>query len=158
MRVLHACVFAMFAVVVMAGASAKNDNNWRRCETRAGVSFQAQIGACGRIIAAEETTDRTLIIRAAPGAKVQASAEGIVVGAEVAEDGNVIELRHAGEAVTRYGRLSVAYVQPGDLVQKGQVIGQVGVDKASAFLRFDMFRRRSGVDAQSALPHARSCK
>jgi murein DD-endopeptidase MepM/ murein hydrolase activator NlpD len=55
--------------------------------------------------------------------------------------------------VTEYGHLSAAFVQPGDLVQQGQVIGQVGTnDQAEARLRFAAYRDDQPIDPLTTLP------
>ena len=97
--------------------------------------------------------DRSLRIPATLGERVQASADGIVVEVEPESVGNLVEVRHAGGLVTEYGHLSAAFVQPGDLVQQGQVIGQVGTnDQAEARLHFAAYRDDQPIDPLTALP------
>jgi murein DD-endopeptidase MepM/ murein hydrolase activator NlpD len=97
--------------------------------------------------------DRTLRIPAAFGEQVRASADGTVVAVDPKSDaGNLIEVRHADGLVTEYGFLSAAFVQPSDLVQQGQVIGQVGTsDRAEAQLQFAAYRDDQPIDPLTAL-------
>ncbi len=65
--------------------------------------------------------------RAEIGHQVNAPAAGVVIGAGVRGGyGNMVEIRHKGGLVTRYGHLSRILVQEGDKVAAGDPIGQVG--------------------------------
>jgi len=95
-------------------------------------------------------TDQSLHIPAAFGARVQASAPGVVVAVDPkSATGNLIEVRHDGGLVTEYGYLSAAFVQPSDLVQQGQIIGQVGTETR---LHFAAYRNDQPIDPLTALP------
>ena len=65
--------------------------------------------------------------RAETGHEVKAPAAGVVVTAAAKGGyGNMVEVRHKGGLVTRYGHLSRILVQEGDKVTAGDAIGQVG--------------------------------
>ena len=65
--------------------------------------------------------------RAETGHVVNAPAAGVVVTAGVKGGyGNMVEIRHKGGLVTRYGHLSRILVQEGDKVAAGDAIGKVG--------------------------------
>ncbi|MBI2344699.1 M23 family metallopeptidase [Candidatus Dependentiae bacterium] len=62
------------------------------------------------------------------GTVVKAAADGKVdiASTDVVGYGSLIELKHAKGFTTRYGHLEEILVQPGDFVQKGDVVGTVG--------------------------------
>jgi murein DD-endopeptidase MepM/ murein hydrolase activator NlpD len=62
-----------------------------------------------------------------PGSPIVAAAGGVVIAAEWHHAfGNMIEIDHGGEIVTRYAHASVMNVKPGDIVKRGQKIAEVG--------------------------------
>lgn len=62
-----------------------------------------------------------------PGAPIVAAAGGVVIAAEWHHAfGNMIEIDHGGEIVTRYAHSSVMNVKAGDIVKRGQKIAEVG--------------------------------
>ena len=65
---------------------------------------------------------------AAPhGTPVFATADGLVGMAQwYSSYGNYVQIEHGGSLQTRYAHLSSYTVQPGDMVQKGDLIGYVG--------------------------------
>jgi murein DD-endopeptidase MepM/ murein hydrolase activator NlpD len=64
---------------------------------------------------------------AQPGAPVAAAAGGVVIAAEWHHSfGNMIEIDHGGDIVTRYAHNSVMLIKPGDIVKRGQKIAEVG--------------------------------
>lgn len=65
---------------------------------------------------------------AAPsGTPIHAAAGGVVVLAEFhAEYGNVVEIDHGNQLMTRYAHASRVAVRSGDLVKRGQKIAEVG--------------------------------
>ena len=65
---------------------------------------------------------------AAPhGTPVYATADGLVGMAQwYSSYGNYVQIEHGGSLQTRYAHLSSYTVQPGDMVQKGDLIGYVG--------------------------------
>ena len=64
---------------------------------------------------------------AQPGTPVVAAAGGVVLAAEWHHQyGNMIEIDHGGDIVTRYAHASVTHVKPGEIVKRGQKIAEVG--------------------------------
>ena len=65
---------------------------------------------------------------AAPsGTPIHAAAGGVVLLAEFhPEYGNVVEIDHGNQLLTRYAHASRVVVRPGDLVKRGQKIAEVG--------------------------------
>jgi murein DD-endopeptidase MepM/ murein hydrolase activator NlpD len=64
---------------------------------------------------------------AQPGTPIVAAAGGVVLAAESHHQfGNMIEIDHGGDIVTRYAHASVVHVKPGDIVKRGQIIAEVG--------------------------------
>ncbi len=62
-----------------------------------------------------------------PGAPIVAAAGGVVIAAEWHHSfGNMIEIDHGGDIVTRYAHSSVMHVKAGDIVKRGQRIAEVG--------------------------------
>ena len=63
----------------------------------------------------------------APGTPVLAAATGVVrVAGRRGGYGELIELAHPDGSATRYAHLSRILVQPGEMVEQGQVIGRMG--------------------------------
>ncbi len=68
-----------------------------------------------------------LDIAAPPGREVRAPADGIVTRAgRIGGLGNAVYLSHGFGLNTRFGHMARLRVKPGDRVQRGDVIGQVG--------------------------------
>ena len=68
-----------------------------------------------------------LDFEATVGTPVQAAAGGVVVAAEMnREYGNMVEIDHGNNLITRYGHASRLLVKKGDLVKRGQPISLVG--------------------------------
>ena len=64
---------------------------------------------------------------APPGTPIHAAAGGVVLSAEFhPEYGNVVEIDHGNQLMTRYAHASRILVRPGDLVKRGQKIAEVG--------------------------------
>lgn len=64
---------------------------------------------------------------APPGTPILTAAPGIVLSAERhPEYGNVVEIDHGDELVTRYAHAATVLVKPGEFVQRGQQIATVG--------------------------------
>jgi murein DD-endopeptidase MepM/ murein hydrolase activator NlpD len=61
------------------------------------------------------------------GTPILAAAGGVVVAQEYHQAyGNMIEIDHGNELVTRYGHASRVFVKKGDLIKRGQKIAEVG--------------------------------
>lgn len=68
-----------------------------------------------------------LDFQAEPGTPVLAAAGGVVVAQEVHPAyGNMVEVDHGNELITRYAHVSRFLVKKGDLVKRGQKIAEVG--------------------------------
>jgi len=68
-----------------------------------------------------------LDFQAFSGTAILAAAGGVVVTQEVRPDyGNMIEIDHGKDLITRYAHASKVYVKKGDLIKRGQKIGEVG--------------------------------
>ncbi len=64
---------------------------------------------------------------AQPGTEIHAAAGGIVVTQEFHKEyGNMIEIDHGNDLITRYAHSSKVYVKKGDIVRRGQKIAEVG--------------------------------
>jgi murein DD-endopeptidase MepM/ murein hydrolase activator NlpD len=64
---------------------------------------------------------------AEPGTPIRSAAAGVVVNVEKHPSyGNVVDIDHGDELVTRYAHCSKILVQAGALVKRGQVIAEVG--------------------------------
>jgi murein DD-endopeptidase MepM/ murein hydrolase activator NlpD len=75
------------------------------------------------------------------GTPVHAAAGGVVLSAGVhPEYGNLVEIDHGNGLVTRYAHNSKMLVKAGDLIQRGQVISEVGTTGRStgAHLHFEV--------------------
>lgn len=80
------------------------------------------------------------------GAPIYAAAGGIVVAAESSSDyGNIVKVDHGSGVETRYAHASRILVRPGDRIEKGQIIAEVGNTGRStgAHLHFEV--RVNGV-------------
>jgi murein DD-endopeptidase MepM/ murein hydrolase activator NlpD len=83
---------------------------------------------------------------APPGSPILAAAAGIVAAAEFHPTyGNMIDVNHGHDLITRYAHASKMLVKPGELVKRGQKIAEVGNTGRStgAHLHFEV--RSSGV-------------
>ena len=75
------------------------------------------------------------------GTPVHAAAGGVVLSAAVhPEYGNLVEIDHGNGLVTRYAHNSKMLVKAGDLIQRGQIISEVGTTGRStgAHLHFEV--------------------
>ena len=64
---------------------------------------------------------------ATPGTTIFAAAGGVVVTQEFqSEYGNIIEIDHGNDLISRYAHTSKVYVKKGDLIKRGQKIAEVG--------------------------------
>lgn len=64
---------------------------------------------------------------ATPGTPIHAAAGGVVVTQEFqAEYGNIVEIDHGNDLISRYAHSSRVSVKKGDLIKRGQKIAEVG--------------------------------
>jgi hypothetical protein len=68
-----------------------------------------------------------LDFQATPGTSINAAAGGVVVAAELhPQYGNMVEVDHGNNLITRYAHASRLLVKKGDLVKRGQKVAEVG--------------------------------
>lgn len=75
------------------------------------------------------------------GTPIVAAAGGVVITAEYHHEfGNMVEIDHGNDIVTRYGHSSKLYVKVGDIVKRGQHIADIGSTGRStgAHLHFEV--------------------
>ncbi len=78
-------------------------------------------------ITGQRATHSAIDIATAPGSRVLASADGIVIRAErIGGLGKAVYVSHGYGVTTRYGHLSRISVTPGQRVRRGDVLGNVG--------------------------------
>jgi murein DD-endopeptidase MepM/ murein hydrolase activator NlpD len=93
-------------------------------------------------------------IAAKYGSQVRSISEGVVIfSGRLGGYGELIVIKHIGDATTHYGHLSKRLVDVGDTVLKGQFIGRVGVSGAvtGAHLHFEMRINGAAVNPESLL-------
>jgi murein DD-endopeptidase MepM/ murein hydrolase activator NlpD len=96
-----------------------------------------------------------LDIAARTGQPIWAAESGVVLEVDVSYGyGNYVKILHSAGYVTLYGHLSQALVEPGDVVEKGQVIGAAGSTGISTgpHLHFELRRQGERVDPLTYLP------
>jgi murein DD-endopeptidase MepM/ murein hydrolase activator NlpD len=89
------------------------------------------------------------------GDTVMATANGVVIKAEWQGGyGNMIEIDHGNGLTTRYGHLAKIEVQPGDNVQRGQLIGLVGSTGRSTgpHLHYELRLNDKAINPRRFLP------
>lgn len=90
----------------------------------------------------------------APGTSIYAAAGGVVVAQEFhAQYGNMLEVDHGNNLVTRYAHASRVLVKKGDLIKRGQKIAEVGSTGRSTgpHLHFEVLVRGVPQDPQKFL-------
>lgn len=88
------------------------------------------------------------------GTPVLAAAGGVVVGQEFhVEYGNMIEIDHGNDLVSRYAHASRVMVKKGDLIKRGQKIAEVGTSgrTTGAHLHFEVLVQGIAQDPQKFL-------
>ena len=93
------------------------------------------------------------------GTAILAAAGGVVVTQEFRPDyGNMIEIDHGKDLITRYAHASKVMVKKGDLVKRGQKIGEVGTTGRSTgpHLHFEVLVRGVPQDPQKFMNAGRS--
>jgi murein DD-endopeptidase MepM/ murein hydrolase activator NlpD len=100
-----------------------------------------------------------LDFQANTGTPVLAAAGGVVVTQEYHPAyGNMIEVDHGKDLMTRYAHASKVFVKKGDLIKRGQKIGEVGTTGRSTgpHLHFEVLVRGVQQDPQKFLSAGRS--
>ncbi len=93
------------------------------------------------------------------GTAILAAAGGVVVTQEFRPDyGNMVEIDHGKDLVTRYAHASKIMVKKGDLIKRGQKIGEVGSTGRSTgpHLHFEVLVRGVPQDPQKFMNAGRS--
>lgn len=91
---------------------------------------------------------------AIPGTPIYAAAGGVVILKEFqAEYGNLIEIDHGNDVVSRYAHTSQTFVNKGDLVKRGKKIAEVGSTGRStgSHLHFEVLVQGIPQDPQKFL-------
>ncbi len=91
---------------------------------------------------------------AEPGTAIYAAAGGVVVTQEFhPQYGNMIEIDHGNDLITRYGHSSKVFVKKGDLIKRGQKIAEVGTTGRSTgpHLHFEVLVHGVPQDPQKFL-------
>lgn len=100
-----------------------------------------------------------LDFQATVGTPILAAAGGVVVAQELhPEYGNMIEVDHGKDLITRYAHTSRVYVKKGDLIKRGQRIADVGNTGRSTgpHLHFEVLVRGVPQDPQKFLMAGRN--
>lgn len=93
------------------------------------------------------------------GAPILAAAGGVVVTQEFHPAyGNMIEIDHGNDLITRYAHASKTFVKKGDLIKRGQKIAEVGTTGRStgAHLHFEVLVQGIPQDPQKFLTAGRN--
>lgn len=91
---------------------------------------------------------------ATTGTPIQSAAGGVVVTQEYhSQYGNMVEVDHGNDLISRYAHASKVYVKKGDLVRRGQKIAEVGTSGRStgAHLHFEVLVGGGPQDPQKFL-------
>ncbi len=102
-----------------------------------------------------------LDFQAATGAPIVAAAGGVVVTQEYhGAYGNMVEVDHGNDLVTRYAHASRVFVKKGDLIKRGQKIAEVGTTGRSTgpHLHFEVLVQGVPQDPQKFLTAGQSAK
>ena len=97
--------------------------------------------------------------QATVGTAILAAAGGVVVTQEFRPDyGNMVEIDHGKDLITRYAHASKVLVKKGDLVKRGQKIAEVGTTGRSTgpHLHFEVLVRGVPQDPQKFMNASRS--
>ena len=99
-----------------------------------------------------------LDFQADSGTPVLAAAGGVVVSEEIhSAYGNMVEIDHGNDLVTRYAHASKVFVKKGDLIKRGQKIAEVGTTGRSTgpHLHFEVLVQGVPQDPQKFLTAGR---
>jgi murein DD-endopeptidase MepM/ murein hydrolase activator NlpD len=94
---------------------------------------------------------------AAVGTPIYAAAGGVVVVQQAHPNyGNMVEIDHGNDLLTRYGHASRVFVKSGDVVKRGQKIAEIGTTGRSTgpHLHFEVRVRGVAQDPQKFLQSA----
>ena len=113
------------------------------------------IGTITKEFDLREINRQGLDIDPGPGAGVQAAADGEVVysGRDLASYGNLVILRHEGNFLSAYSKVSDIFVTENQKVKAGELIASVGSDQNdSTELHFEIRRNGEPVNPIDYLP------
>lgn len=99
-----------------------------------------------------------LDFQALHGTPILAAAGGVVVTQMLhPEYGNMVEIDHGNDVITRYAHASKTFVKKGDLIKRGQKIAEVGTTGRStgAHLHFEVWVQGVAQDPQKFLAAGR---
>jgi len=102
----------------------------------------------------KKTFHRGVDIASKRGSPVHAVASGVVMKAgKKSGYGYYVEINHVDGLVTKYAHNSAIFVEPGDLVDKGDVIGQVGSSGRSTgpHVHFEITRNGKSINPSKYL-------
>jgi murein DD-endopeptidase MepM/ murein hydrolase activator NlpD len=91
---------------------------------------------------------------AQPGTPIYSAAGGVVVTQEFhSQYGNMVEIDHGNDLISRYAHASKVYVKKGDLIKRGQKIAEVGTTGRSTgpHLHFEVLVQGIPQDPQKFL-------
>lgn len=120
--------------------------------------------ACGEAKAYRGPASRnrpvpSLALRVRALSAVFASSAGRIVSVEPGDGGVTIELQGPRAMATLYGPLGVAFVQPGDIVQAGQIIGRArALETGKPALHFAVLKDGTPQNPRTLLPPASTCE
>lgn len=150
------------SVTARVSRLARRMNELKRLHARATPAPRQQFGWPVRPVVINSTFGRRvhpitgansahkgLDLRAERGQAIYTAAPGVVLRAGWSSGyGKLVEVRHAGNVVTRYGHLSEVLVAPGEVLGKGDVVGLAG-DTGMAtgvHLHFELLREGQPCD------------
>ncbi len=113
------------------------------------VAITSVFGSRVHPITGEDRNHLGLDLGAKPGQQVMAAAEGVVLRAGPnGAHGNQVVIQHDGEVTTRYSHLSRVLVEPGDVVEAGDIVGAAGKTglATGVHLHFEVWRKDEPCD------------
>jgi murein DD-endopeptidase MepM/ murein hydrolase activator NlpD len=114
---------------------------------RLGSAFGRRNDPFGRGLSMHEGLDFV----APYGTPILAAAGGVVVNAAFhPEFGNMVEVNHGGELITRYAHMSAISVSVGDAVRRGQKLGDLGTTGRSTGPHLHFEVRQNGLPLDPA--------
>jgi len=113
------------------------------------VAITSVFGSRVHPITGEDRNHLGLDLGAKPGQQVMAAAGGVVLRAGWnGSHGNQVVIQHDGEVTTRYSHLSRVLVEPGDVVEAGDIVGAAGKTglATGVHLHFEVWRKDEPCD------------
>lgn len=113
------------------------------------VTITSVFGSRVHPITGEDRNHLGLDLGAKPGQHVFAAAGGVVLRAGWnGSHGNQVVVQHDGDVTTRYSHLSRVLVTPGDVVERGDIVGAAGKTglATGVHLHFEVWRKGEPCD------------